>query len=36
LKSLWRVAKLGVVEEKGKGEFNYISKFPYYDGVGRY
>jgi len=38
LDSLKHIAKLGVVEEKekGKGVFKYISKYPYYDGVGRF
>jgi omega-6 fatty acid desaturase (delta-12 desaturase) len=35
--TVWAVAKLGAVESKDeKGIYRYISKYPYYDNIGRY
>jgi len=34
--TLYEVSRLGVVEKTEKGVYKYISKFPYYDNVGRF
>jgi omega-6 fatty acid desaturase (delta-12 desaturase) len=34
--TLWSVAKLGVAEKKDNGVWKYISKYPYYDNIGRF
>jgi len=36
LETIRDVSRLGVVEKKEKGVYKYISKYPYYDGVGRF
>jgi len=36
LDTLKNVSRLGVVETNDKGVYKYISKFPYYDNVGRF